>query len=67
MPDLYSFALNMLNNNPEKANSPLGRQLRAILESRDDAKGQELASNLCHSYGWNEEEMINKGKSQFGL
>lgn len=67
MADLYSFALQMLDNNPEQANTPLGKQLRSILESRDDAKGQELASNLCHTYGWDANKKIQEGKSMFGL
>lgn len=67
MADLYSFALQMLDSHPEQANTPLGKQLRAILESRDDTKGQELASNLCNTYGWDQNKKIQEGKSKFGL
>lgn len=67
MADLYSLALQMLDNNPKQANTPLGKQLRSILESRDDTKGHELASNLCKTYGWDPDKKIQEGRSQFGL
>lgn len=67
MPDIYDFALNLLNQNPDKANTPLGRQLRQILESKDYSAGEELGKNLCNTYGVDPNDAVSKGKSFFGI
>lgn len=65
--DVYEFAMNLLKKNPDKANTPLGKQLMGILESKNYAAGEELGKNICNTYGVNPEEAYDKGKTFFGL
>ncbi len=58
MPDLKQFALNMLQNNPAVAASPLGQQAMQIFQNGDTAKGQEMASNILNSYGLTKEQAM---------
>lgn len=58
--DIYQFAQNLLNSNPDKANSPLGQQLQELLKSRDSAKGEQLANNILSTYGVSKEEAMKK-------
>lgn len=67
MPDIYDFALNLLRQNPEKADTPLGRQLMQILESKDYSAGEQLGKNLCNTYGVDPKTCYEKGKSFFGI
>lgn len=47
----YQLAMNFLQQHPEVANTPQGQQLARILQSGDDRAGQEMAMNICNSYG----------------
>lgn len=67
MPDIYDFARDLLAKNPDKANTPLGRQLSEILDSKDYSKGEQLGRNICNTYGVKPEDAYNRGKSFFGI
>lgn len=65
--DIYAFAKDLLAKNPDKANTPLGRQLQQILESGDYAKGKDVANNLCKTYGIGKEDFTKRAASFFGF
>lgn len=65
--DIYAFAINLLQKNPDKANTPLGKQLMQILESRDYKAGEELGRNLCNSYGVDPSKAVPQGLKLFGI
>lgn len=67
MPDIYDFAMNLLQKNPDKANSPLGRELMRVIESRDYTKGAKMGENILQTYGVSKEDAISFGKSFFGF
>lgn len=64
---IFNLARTMLAKNPQAANSPLGKELAGILESGDTARGQEIANNLCQTYGAKKEDAIQKACGFFGL
>lgn len=65
--DVYAFAIDLLKKNPDKANTPLGKQLMQILDSKDYDAGEKLGQNICNTYGVDPEEAYNQGKTFFGL
>lgn len=65
--DIYEFARDLLRKNPDKANSPLGKQLQQILDSKDYAAGEQLGRNLCNTYGVDPQKAYEQGKSFFGI
>lgn len=65
--DVYSFALNMIRQNPNIANSPAGQELQQILENRDDKAGEALANQLLQKSGMSREDGLAKARQFFGL
>lgn len=67
MADLKQVAIEALKRNPNVANTPQGQQFLQILQSGDDAKGQQMAKNICQSYNMSEEDAISKVRQFFNL
>lgn len=65
--DIYDFAKDLLAKNPDKANTPLGKQLSQILESKDYSAGEQLGQNICKTYNVKPEDAIAQGKRFFGF
>lgn len=65
--DLKQVALMALQTRPDIANTPQGQQFMQILQSGDDAKGQQMAKNICQSYGMSEEDAISKVRQFFNI
>lgn len=65
MPNLEQMAMLLLQKNPQIANSPQGQQFMQILKSGDTEKGQQMAQNLCQSYGETPEEALKKAQKFF--
>lgn len=65
--DIYEFAKTLLAQNPDKANTPLGKKLLQILESGDYAEGKKVANNLCESYGMSRQDFTQKAEKFFGF
>lgn len=61
------FAMEMLQNNPQIANSPMGQQLLNVLQTGDSSKGEQLAMNICQTYGLSKEEAIQQAIEGLGL
>lgn len=67
MPNPMDFILRMIKNNPNIANNPQAQNYISILESGDAKKGEEVANNLCQTYGVTKEEAISQAKNFFRL
>lgn len=65
--DIYKFAMNMINNNPEVKNNPKAQAMINAIANRDASAGIEIANNLCKTYGTNPEEAIQNGLQWFGI
>lgn len=50
-PNLMQFAMNMLKQNPNVARNPQAQAMLQVLQSGDAQKGQQIAQNLCQTYG----------------
>ena len=60
------YAQKILNQNPNVADNPMGKNLAAILKSGDSSKGEEIARNLCKTYGISPEEAMQRACEFFG-
>lgn len=67
MIDIRAIALDILSKNPNVANNPRSQEMINVIKSGDNAKGEELARNLCASYGMTPEQAAEDAKRYFGL
>lgn len=57
--------LNQIQNSPQIANSPQARELIQILQSGDVARGEQMAMNICNSYGVTKEDGYSQARNFF--
>lgn len=67
MNNIMNFALNLLRSNPNVANNPQSMEYVNILQSGDVLRGQQVATNLCNTYGISKEEAVNNAKRFFNI
>lgn len=63
---MIQMAMNMIRNNPQIANNPQAQHYIQVLESGDEAKGREIAENICKSYGMTIEQGVQQARNFFG-
>lgn len=61
------IAMNLLSKNPQIANNPQAKEMISVIQSGDSQKGQQIAENLCNSYGVSKEEAIDQAKQFFKI
>ena len=61
------FAMAMINKNPAIQNNPQAQEYINIIQNNDAAKGEQIAMNLCNTYGVTKEQAIAQAKKYFGL
>ena len=64
---MVNFVQQMMNQNPQVANNPLARELMGIIQSGDESRGQQIAENLCKTYGVNKNDAISQARKYFNL
>lgn len=64
---LMQFAMAMINKNPAIQNNPQAQEYINIIQNNDSAKGEQIATNLCNTYGVTKEQAIAQAKKYFGL
>lgn len=67
MPDIRSFALNLLAQNPQIAQNPNAQSMLNAIRNGDAKAGSEIAQNLCKSYGLTPEQAVSQAKQYFNL
>ena len=67
MNDLKSFAMMLLRLNPNIMNNPQAQHMVSIIQNGDSAQGQQIAENLCKTYGISKEDAIQQAKQFFGM
>lgn len=61
------FAMQMLQNNPNIANNPNAQSMINVLQNGTDQDRENLAKNLCQSYGVTPEQAVQQAKSFFNM
>lgn len=62
-----NFALGLIQRNPQVANNPQAQEYLGVIQNGDSAKGEEIANNICKSYGVTPQEAIEMAKKFFGI
>lgn len=65
--DMISFALNLLSQNPNIRSNPQMQNMLRVIQSRDSVRGQQIAENLCNTYGISKEDAISNARNFFHL
>ena len=66
-PNVRDMALNILSRNPNIANNPNAQEFINVIRSGDSARGEQIAQNLCNTYGVSKEDAVKNAKSFFNL
>lgn len=67
IPNMRDMALNLLMQNPNIANNPNAQEFIQVIQNGDSIKGEQIAQNLCDTYGMSKEDAIRNAKSFFHL
>lgn len=67
MNSLKDFALGIIGSNPQIAQNPNAQQMIDVIKRGDVQKGQQIAKNLCDTYGVEPEQAIQQARSFFHM
>ena len=68
MGNIYQMVANaILQKHPEIKNNPQKMEILRVIESGDSKRGEEIAMNLCNTYGVTKEEAIKSAMQEFGI
>lgn len=65
--DMRSFALNLLSQSPNIRSNPQMQDMLQVIQSGDSVRGQQIAENLCNTYGVSKEDAISNARNFFHL
>ncbi len=65
--DMRSFALNLLSQNPNIRSNPQLQDMLQVIQSGDSVRGQQIAENLCSTYGISKEDAISNARNFFHI
>lgn len=64
---IMNFAMNAIAKNPQLASNPQAQELINVIKSGDAIKGEQIARNICQSYGVTPEQALDKATGFFGI
>lgn len=64
---IMNFAMNAIAKNPQIANNPQAQDLINVIKSGDSVRGEQIARNLCQSYGVTPEQALDRAAGFFGI
>lgn len=67
MLNIQNLAMNIIQSNPQIASNPNAQNLLNVIQSGDQKKGEEIANNLCKTYGVSREDAVQKAKQFFNI
>ena len=67
MNNLKDFALGIIGSNPQIAQNPNAQQMLECIKNNDNVRGQQIAENLCKTYGVKHEQAIQQARSFFHM
>lgn len=62
---LINTLISTLNRNPNFANNPRAQEMLGIIQNGDSKRGEQIANNLCSTYGVTKEEALRRASSFF--
>lgn len=67
MNPLMFLVNSLIQRNPNIANNPRNQELLKVIQNGDSKKGEEIARNLCQTYGETPEAVTQKAAQYFGI
>lgn len=64
---IRDIALSIISNNPSFANNPRAQEYISIIKNNDSKRGNEIAHNLCDTYGMPVDQAVCQAKQFFGI
>lgn len=64
---LIEMMLNRIEASPQYASNPNARAMVECIRSNDSQRGQEIARNLCQTYGITPEQAVQQARGMLGL
>lgn len=64
---MKDFALMMISRNPRVANNSQFKQMIDVIQNGNDEQGQQIAENICKTYGVSKEDALTDAKRFFGI
>lgn len=61
------FAVNLIRSNPQIAGNKNARELLEVIQSGDRQRGEQIAQNLCNTYGISMDQALSEAKSFFHI
>ena len=65
--DLKSFAVSLISKNPRFTNNPQAQNYLRIIQSGDSKQGEQIARNLCETYGVTPDQAVGQARQFFNL
>lgn len=67
MSDIFQFAMDLIGKNSNVINNPQTQTMINAIKSGDSRTGEEIARNLCNTYGVTPEDAVQQAKTFFHL
>lgn len=67
MPSIRDFALDLIGRNPALSNNPNAQEMIDVIRSGDSKRGEQIARNICDTYGVKPEEALSKARGFFNI
>ena len=64
---LRDIALGIIGRSPQLSSNPNAQSMIQVIQSGNSAKGEEIARNLCNTYGVKPEEAVQMARSFFHI
>lgn len=56
---------NLIRQNPNLQQNPMTQEMIKVIQSGDAQRGEQIANNICQSYGMSREEAIQQAQQMF--
>lgn len=67
MINLKNFAIDLIGRNPQFSNNKNAQEMLRVIQSNDVVRGEQIARNICQSYGITPEQAIQEAKRYFNF
>lgn len=65
--DIRSMALEIISQSPQLRNNSNAQNMIQIIQNGDAKKGEEIARNLCETYGVKPEDAVQQARHFFHI
>lgn len=67
MNNLQDMAMRMIMSSPQVKNNPMAKEYINVIASGDSTKGEQIANNICSSYGVRREDAVKQARDFFKI